>query len=187
MYTIDGGEANVVKTNTASASVTPNVPGGKYVFTIQAADGTSIFNNVHSFTAPEAAVYEGNSFDVSKLSVDLVKTPEGDWNFESIQVSDFTTEFASGDPISIVLRNSENFYLPGSRIKVLYVIRDSYGNVLSKYVSEQTLVWKDIWNGGDPKNGELDIPSVPTNPGQYKLQLYFDGMAVAEKDFTING
>lgn len=186
MYTIDGGEANVVKTNTASASVTPNVPGGKYVFTIQAADGTSIFNNVHSYTAPDAPVYEGNSFDVSKLSVDLVKTPEGDWNFESIRTSDFTTEFASGDPISIVLRNSENFYLPGSRIKVLYVIRDSYGNVLSKYVSEQTLIWKDIWNGGDPKNGELDIPSVPTNPGTYKLQLYFDGMAVAEKDFTIN-
>lgn len=185
MYTIDGGEANVVKTDTASASVTPNVPGGKYVFTIQAADGTSIFNNVHSYTAPEAAVYEGNSFDVNKLSVDLVKTPEGDWNFESIQTSDFTTEFASGDPISIVLRNSENFYLPGSRIKVLYVIRDSYGNVLSRYVSEQTLVWKDIWNGGDTRNGELDIPSVPTNPGQYKLQLYFDGMSVAEKDFTI--
>ena len=117
--------------------------------------------------------------------MDHVKTPEGDWNFECIQTSDFTTEFASGDPISIVLRNSENFYLPGSRIKVLYVIRDSYGNVLSRYVSEQTLVWKDIWNGGDTRNGELDIPSVPTNPGQYKLQLYFDGMSVAEKDFTI--
>ncbi len=186
MYTIDGGEAHVEKADTASATIYPKVPGGKYAFNIQAADGTSIFNNMHSFVVPDAPAYEGNNLDISKLRADLVKTPEGEWYFESIRSDDLTNQFAVGDPISIVLRCSESFYLPGSQTKILYVIRDTYGNVLSKYVVEETVVWKSIWDGGDTKNGELDIPSVPTNPGEYKLQLYFDGMSVAELTFTIS-
>jgi hypothetical protein len=69
---------------------------------------------------------------------------------------------------------------------VLYVIRDSYGNVLGQHTQSEELVWKSIWSGGDSKNGELNLPSTPANPGNYVLNLYFDGMHVADLPFTIS-
>ena len=121
------------------------------------------------------------------LSVDLLKTPEEeDWYFENISADQLTNLFQSGDSISIALRGKDSFYLPGSKTTVLYVIRDSYGNVLAQHSKSQELVWKNIWTGGDSKNGELNVPSTPTNPGNYVLNLYFDGMHVAELPFTIS-
>ena len=118
--------------------------------------------------------------------MDLLKTPDKDtWYYENISDEELTDQFASGDNISIVLRSSGSFYLPGAEVDIQYVIRDSYGNVLPDFVSEEMTYWKKIWTGGDSKNGELDVPKVPTAPGDYVLNLYFNGMAVAELNFTI--
>ena len=186
MYSIDGGQKNVVKCDKASASVTPKISGAKYSFTVQAADGTSLFNNVHTYTCPEASAFEEYGLSVDMLTVDLLKTPDKDtWYYENISDEELTDQFASGDNISIVLRSSGSFYLPGAEVDIQYVIRDSYGNVLPDFVSEEMTYWKKIWTGGDSKNGELDVPKVPTTPGDYVLNLYFDGMAAAQLNFTI--
>ena len=187
LYTIDGSESHVVKCPKASAEIAPRIPGAKYVFTLQSADGVSIFNNIHKHTAADAAAFEANHLTADMLSVDLLKTPEEeDWYFENISADQLTNLFQSGDSISIALRSKDSFYLPGSKTTVLYVIRDSYGNVLAQHSKSQELVWKNIWTGGDSKNGELNVPSTPTNPGNYVLNLYFDGMHVAELPFTIS-
>lgn len=186
MYSIDGSENYVVKCGKASTSITPRIPGANYTFTIQAADGTSIFNNVYSYTVPKADALDMNALSAQMLTVDLLKTPEDEnWHYENISDEVLTTQFTVGDPISVVLRSSDSFYLPGSEVNILYVIRDSYGNVLSHLISEEEVVWKKIWTGGDAKNGELDIPKVPASAGEYVLNLYFDGMTVAEIPFTI--
>lgn len=187
MYTIDGSESHVIKCDGASADISPKIPGAKYVFTLESADGTSIFNNLHSYTTADAQPFEANHLTTDMLTIDLLKTPEEEnWYYENISDDQLTDQFQSGDNISIVLRSSDSFYLPGSRTAVLYVIRDSYGNVLSQHTQEEELIWKNIWTGGDSKNGELDVPSVPTNAGSYVLKLYFDGMLVTELPFTIS-
>ena len=187
MYTIDGNtNKNVVKCAKASASIAPAIPGAKYDFTVQAADTTTIFNSTSTYTCPEAEPFEANALSVDMLTIDLLKTPEeDDWYYENVSGDALTDTFASGDGISIVLRSSDSFYLPGSEVDILYVIRDAYGNVLPEQTAEDTMIWKNIWTGGDVKNGELDIPKVPTAPGKYVLDLYFDGMRVAELSFTI--
>ncbi len=186
MYTIDGGGSYVVSSNKANATVTPRIPGAKYVFTLESADGTTVFNNVHSYTVEEAASFEANKLTADMLTVDLLKTPSGDkWYCENISDEQITDQFQLGDGISLMLRSSDTFYLPGSETKVLFVIRDDYGNVLPQYTQEQTMVWKNIWTGGDSKNGELDLPAVPEYPGEFALSLYFDGQLVAELPFTI--
>ena len=76
--------------------------------------------------------------------------------------------------------------MTGANVDVLYVIRDAYGNILPELTVEETYHWKNIWNGGDAKNGELTLPAAPTAVGDYVLNLYFDGMAVAELNFTIS-
>ena len=75
--------------------------------------------------------------------------------------------------------------MPGYETKILYVFRNSYGNVLTDLVSEETYYWKNIWQAGDPKIGELNLPKLPSAPGDYILQLYFNGKAVADLDFHI--
>ena len=187
LYTIDGSENHVVKSTKTSAEISPKIPGAKYVFNLQSADGVSIFNNVHTFTTADAEPFEANHLTADMLQIDLLKTPEEEnWYCENISNEQLTNQFQTGDRISMVLRSSDSFYLPGSKTSVLYVIRDSYGNVLSQHTKAEELVWKSIWTGGDSKNGELNVPSTPTNPGSYVLNLYFDGMHVAELPFTIS-
>ncbi|MBQ3193379.1 MAG: fibronectin type III domain-containing protein [Oscillospiraceae bacterium] len=186
MYTIDGGEKNVVKCDQASAVITPKIPGAKYDISIHASNGTSIFNNTDVFTVPQAAPFDKNNLKAEQLRVDLVKTPaEEEWTFEDLEEGAIADTFAPGESISIVMRCEDAFYLPGASVKILYVIRDTYGNVLPDYVSEESISWKKIWTRGEATNGELTIPKLPNTSGAYTLDLIFDGMSVASLSFTI--
>ncbi len=187
LYTIDGSSIpSVVKADKASASIAPWIPGAKYQITIQAADGTTVFSGVHTLTAPKAEKFEKHRLSADSLTLNLLKTPEEKgWRYESISDKDLTQVFAPGDSISMVLRSSAPFYLPGAKTQVLYVIRDTHGNVISDLVSQESITWKNIWSGGDAKAGELDVPKAPTIPGEYVLDLYFDGMIVAQLPFTV--
>lgn len=187
MYTIDGSEVpNVIKCADASAVISPRVPGAKYEFTLQAADSTSIFGNVHVYTCADALPFEGHALKAQDVSGHLVKTPEQEnWILENIGTDAFTEKFLSGEKISVVLQAAVSFYLPEQEMKILFVVEDAYGNVLPRYVSQATESWKKIWYEGDYHYGELDIPSVPTEAGDYVLYLYFDGALVAEVPFAI--
>jgi hypothetical protein len=186
IYSIDGGEKNVVKAAKNTAQITPRIPGARYDIQIQATDGTTIFNHGTLYSVPVADPFDKHALTADGLSVDLVKTPEDEkWYYENLGSEAITETFKTGDKISIVLRSKDSFYLPGASVDILYVIRDTFGNVLTNFVSEESVSWKTIWNGGEVKNGELNLPKVPTNPGNYVLNLYFDGMSVAECGFTI--
>lgn len=187
MYSMDGGNTqNVVKCKTASAVIAPKIPDAKYLFTIQAADGTSIFSNVHSYTCPSAEVFSENALPAENIRGMLVKTPDEDsWLFDQLGSEAVTDEFAIGDKISVVLHGTKDFYLPGSEVDILYVIRDAFGNVLPELIGEEQHYWKQIWSDGDYHYAELDLPHVPSAAGDYTLNLYFNGLAVAELEFTI--
>lgn len=115
-----------------------------------------------------------------------MKTPEkSNWRFDDLGESAITSEFASGSQISVVLRTNEAFYYPGAESQILYVIRDSSGNVQANLPFQEKVIWKQIWNGGNPQVGELNVPRAPTIPGSYKLNVYIDNMSVAELDFEI--
>ena len=68
---------------------------------------------------------------------------------------------------------------------ILYIFRDSYGNVLTDLITEASCTWKGIWSKSDVKTGELDIPKLPEVPGNYVLELYFNGGFVTQFDITI--
>ena len=68
----------------------------------------------------------------------------------------------------------------------MYVFRNSYGNVLPELVSMEKVTWKNIWFGGDHLDGELLIPKTPTAPGEYTLQIYFNGKIVKGVEYTVS-
>jgi len=187
MYQIDGSSTpNVVKCTQPSAVISPLIPSAKYQFTIQAADGTSIFGNVKTQAIRNASVYDDHGLSADHITTHLVKTPDTeDWHFESIGTAAYTSEFAVGDKISVVLQGTTNFYVPEDPLDILFVIRDGYGNVIPKYISEATGDWKEIWYAGDYHYGELDVPTAPDAPGDYSLSIYFNGLAITVITFTV--
>ncbi len=188
MYTIDGSDApSVAKSKTPAAVIQPRIPGADYQFTIQAADATSIFGNVYSYTCPEAEAFSGNGLTAEEITSQLVKTPDkSKWTFDSLGDDAVTTQFTVGDGISLVLHGTRDFYLPGSEIDMLFVIEDAHGNVLPSLVSQKKGYWKDLWYDGDYHYAEVDIPKVPSAAGNYRVHLYFDGMKVTSADFSIS-
>ena len=186
-YSIDGGSiSDTVKCSDASAEIGPIVPSAKYVFTVQAADGTSVFSNVYSYTTAEAEPFSENALTADKIEVQLLKTPEKtNWRYEDLDSDVYTDQFAPGDSISLVLHGTTDFYLPGSALDVLYVVEDAYGNILPDLVTLEKRYWKDLWYAGDYHYSELTVPKIPENSGDYVLHLYFNGMSVAEVPFTI--
>ena len=186
MYSIDGSGSNVVKCDKPSAVIKPRIPGAKYQFTIQSADATSIFSNVHSYECPEAEDFSENGLSAEEITGYLLKTPDNPkWTYDNTGSDAFTTEFAPGDSISIVLHGSTNFYLPGTELNILYVIRDAHGNVLPDLVSQEKGYWKDIWYAGDYHYGELNLPTAPETAGDYSLSIYFNGARVTTMDFSV--
>ncbi|MGM9588771.1 MAG: protein kinase [Faecousia sp.] len=188
MYTLDGNseQANVVKCETATAVVTPRIPSAAYHFVLQAADSTSVFNGQHSFVCPSADVFTFQGLSANKIRAHLLVTPEAeDWTVGSVGKDAFADTFQVGDSISVALIASDNFNLPEAPIEVTYVIRDGGGNVLSKYISDETRDWKDIWYDDDYHNGELTIPEVPQEPGDYSVSIYFNHLAVTVINFSI--
>lgn len=189
MYTIDGSESSsVIKSDSASIAVSPQIPGADYQFTVHAADSTSIFGNVFDYTCPEAPdfAYADAGLAAQDIEGHLVKTPDQEgWQFDSMSEEDFTDQFQVGDGISVVLHGTTNFHLPGYELKILYVIEDAHGNVFPDLISEDSDWWKELWYAGDYHYGELDVPIVPTNPGNYQLTVYFNGMKVTSLPFSI--
>lgn len=187
LYSVDGASIpQVIKCEDASAVISPRIPGAKYKFIIQAADGTSVLNSVYSYECPETTPFEQHRLSAETVTAQLLKTPETEkWRYETISDSDFTDTFVSGDKISVVLRAESPFYLPGSETRILYVYRDTHGNVISDVIYQEKVYWKDIWSGGDAKTGELNIPTAPTKSGSYVLDIYIDGMTMASVPLTI--
>lgn len=182
----DAKEQSIVKAKTNSAEISPRIPGTKYRIEIQAANNTTVFNGVHTYSSPNAEVFEKHGLSADKITADLLKTPsDPQWTYETADPAAFTSTFASGDNVSVVLKASAKFYLPKDEMEILYVIRDGNGNVLSDYISQAKKTWEDIWYAGDYQIGELDVPSVPKEPGEYSLSIYFNNAAITYTTFTI--
>lgn len=185
-YSADGSGSQTVPCEKTSAKIAPLIPGANYTFTLLAADERTVFNSTTVYQAKDAEAFKEHNFNMDNVSFNLLKTPEdANWSFETISDSDLTDIFQVGDSASLVMQSSSTIYTPSNKVKALFVFRNSYGSVMTELVTEQTLVWKDIWMTGDTKVGEIDIPTIPSVPGAYQMDLYFNGGLAATFDITI--
>ena len=187
MYALDEADTqqNIVKCETTTAVIDNRIPNSTYHFEIQAADSTSVFNSRHSFACPDVGIYSNQGLSADKVTAHLLVTPQQEgWTLESTG-ENFSETFHSGESISVVLKANDSFYLPEMDIDILYVIRDEEDNVLSAYISREVRDWKDLWYADNYHNGELTIPKVPAQAGNYTVSIYFDNLYMASADFSI--
>lgn len=186
-YTVDGSvfEA-VVQCESSSAVVEPRIPGANYAFEVQSARVvTTIFGGTHSYSCPNAQTFKDHDANVSTWTFKMCKTPsKADWTYRNLKDEDYTTTFTVGEKISFVIRSVTGHYYDRLNKTILYVIRDSEGNVLPEITGKETQDWYEMWDGTYPY-ANLTLPKAPEEPGAYKLYLYFDGAAVCVLDFTV--
>lgn len=186
MYRLDNGNnQEVVRCDTNSAVITSRIPGVKYTFEIQTADASTVFTDGEfTYECPEPEAFDEHSIVVSLWKFDLCRTPNmNNWNYQNVSRADYTDTFKLGEEISFIIRGTRH-YIPDVDISILYVIRDSEGNIVNELTATETRNWYKMWNETYP-NTALTIPKAPTKAGEYSMSLYFNGKSVTTLDFTV--
>lgn len=186
LYTIDNGEnQEVTRTSECSATISPVVPGATYSFTLQTESGVTVFNGSFTAQTPEAKKFEGFTVTADHMTAVMCKSDTMDeWKYNDWSApnkSEFAVNtFAAGEKASIAIRLSKQYESVVETVVTQFVIRDAQGAVVSAASASNT------WNKMFYKyNCQLDIPSLPTTPGEYTIEVYFNGMAVHEQGFTV--
>lgn len=184
MYSLDGSESQEVITCTgAEATIEQRIPRATYDLTIKAADGSTVFGGTEQYTCPAAENLNVNGAKTESITMNLLTTPETeDWTHKDVSEDDFITAFPVDAKASVLLTNSEKMSYPNTATEILYVIRNAEGKVQPKLLRTVTTPWNTIWKN---KNCTLDIPVMPSETGDYTLEIYFNGALAATKDFKV--
>lgn len=185
LYSIDGMRVTEsISCDDNSAAISPRIPGAKYRIQIQAADGNTILNSVHTLRCPDAPKLSFNDLTADTLEGFLVKTPDdANWSYDSVTAAQ---DFRSGESVSAVLHATAEFYRPGAPAQILYVIRNSQGSAMPNLTSVQNTYWHEIWSKRDYHYGQLDLPMIPTGPGKYTAEIYINGQFAIALPFTVS-
>lgn len=181
-YSINGSspqELTCDEDNTATLST--EIPGVQYTFTLQAADGTPLLGNVVNYETPDSEKFSGYGVSADTMEFSMCKTPKAkDWDRYDLRKSDYTTTFESGTKASFLVRMLQQYSTSPDDITSLFVIRNEDGMIVS--TSSVTRTWTSMWY----KNYcELDIPAIPQTAGKYTVSVYFNGMLAKEQTFKV--
>lgn len=184
MYSLDGSEFQEVITCTgAEAVIEQRIPKATYDLSIKAADGSTVFGGIEQYTCPAAENLNSNGAKTESITMNLLTTPEKeDWTHKDVTEDDFITAFPVDAKASVLLTNSEKMSYPNTATAVMYVFRNAEGKVQPKLLRTVTTPWNTIWKN---KNCTLDIPVMPSETGDYTLEIYFNGALAATKDFKV--
>lgn len=181
-YTATGyPERQVIKTDTPTALISPAIPGTAYEITIACAEGNTVFGGTASFQAAEAPAFSDYLVSAEDFVFLMCPTPDHPaWGQYDVPESAYTTTFAPGANASFAIFLIKQYDISEDSIESLVVIRDSSGNVLDTLSVTRT--WTQMWYQGFSK---LDLEPLPSVPGSYTAEVYYNGAHVTTHSFTI--
>ena len=182
VYTIDGSEhSQIIRTDKNSAEITPVVPGSTYSISIQLESGATVFGGTTTYKTAEAKKFEGYLITSDRVVFKMCKRPnKNNWSYTNVPNGDYTDTFKVGTKAAFVARLRNQYNISSDVITTMYVIRDESGKLISSETTAQT--WTSMWY---KYYGELDIPSIPSVPGNYTIEVYFNGAWVHEQSFKV--
>ena len=182
----DGSDPlEVITTADNTAELAALIPGAHYKLTFQAADGTTVFNDTYSFDVPEAEDFEDYWLTRSNITLSMCRTPEQEyWSRRDLTDEDFTTTFSADEKASFSMSLNRSYAISDDQIVITFVTRDSNGKPVS--IDSYTQNWSSLWyTQKGNRYGQLNIPTLPTESGDYTIEIYFNGQAVGTQEFTI--
>lgn len=182
LYTIEDAAAQELTCDSGNQiTISPVVPGCKYTFTLQTADGNTVLGGYHEYTTQDASKFEGYGVTAEHMEFMMCKTPAfSGWDRYDLSRSDYRTEFTVGEHASFLIRMHHAYDTSSDEITALFVIRDGNGEIVSTPSVSST--WTNMWYRN---YCELDVPSIPQTPGNYNISVYFNGFLVNENPFYV--
>ena len=182
LYSIDGSvQREILRSNTNSVTVSPVIPGAVYAFTIQQEDSSTVFGGTASYTAAEAQEFSGYNVSASTMKISMCKAPSATgWTYADLADDDYRITFKSGEHAGFVLMMAQKYNTSNDSITAMYVIRDANGVPVSWDCNQRT--WTEMWN---QNYCHLTVPTLPAEPGNYTIDVYFNSQFVFNSSFTI--
>ena len=182
LYTASGyPEQQVIRTDSASATLSNVIPGTAFTFTIQTAGGSTVFGGSAAYEAPAAESFAGFMLTAADLTFRMCKTPENPaWSQADVPEANYVNTFAPGEKASFAIFIGTVYGVSEESVRTLAVIRDESGNVVDTV--SVTRSWSSMWYRNF---GKLDLFELPTAPGNYTVEVYFNEMLATTQNFTI--
>ncbi len=182
---LDGNDVpdreEVLRTETNSAVLAPAIPNSAYSFTIQAADGSTVFQGNFTSQTPDAPAFHDYDLTPEDFVFVMCVAPDAEsWTYGDVPMTDYTNTFTLGQKAAILGRTYSLYNYDWDEVTTLYIIRNQNGDLIS--ANTQARTWVAILHGG---YCELAIPVMPEAAGEYTVSVYFDGAFVTEQSFTV--
>ena len=174
-YETAEGESPVsLTTETNSLTLSDPIPNVTYRFTVTNADEFRVGGMAETQCATGSAP-DFDAYGVSDVELSLYVLED-----ESDEPAD---TFTTGQHIAFAVQASYDATEEDKNVKTLYVIRDSSGLPVYVYRNDDPgRSWSGSWTTARHTG---DLPDMPQEPGEYTLEIYFDGGLLAEERFTV--
>ena len=172
---------SAVATNGTYGRIEGVVPGAAYTIRLQLKDGTTVIAGTQTVTVPEAQPFNDYGATAEGMVWQMCLRPEDPaWVWWA--VTNFQESFTADQKAGFVARLTNRYAVSGDPITIVYAVRDAEGKLVSAHVA--TEAWSNMWY---QFYGEFDVPALPQTPGQYTLDIYFNGASAHHQEFTITG
>lgn len=181
-YSVDNSPVQELPCEETPDAVIPNfIPGSVYSIQLKTADGSDVLGGNLTFKTSKAKKFSGYTVTASDMRFKLCRTPKkSNWSEKDLKASDYTSTFKVGEKASFLIALTKSYNSLSEKVSTLMVFRDTENSVVLTAVSERT--WRQMWYEG---KCELDIPELPSTPGQYTISVYMNGMLAGESRITI--
>lgn len=181
LYTVDGGNKQLVTSNTTSCIISPAVPGGHFQISFELPGGISLFGGYAEFNVPAAEDFNGYKVSKSNMTFQMCRTPsKAGWKWSDVPKKDYVTEFSHTGKASFFVKLSTNPGKSDDHVVTLFVIRDSNGIPVA--ANAHTRTWNSMW---DNRYCVIEMPIMPQTAGSYTVDIYFNGGHVHTQNFTV--
>jgi len=185
LYTVDGGQPQVIQCDSAatSAVISPLLPGSHYSITIQPTGGGTVYGGTYEFDTSVAPLFSGYWVTSEHMVFRMCRRPAAEnWDQSHLRPEDYTTVFHPGEKAAFVINLNHEYTTSNDKIDILFVVRNAEGVPVSFQTLTRT--WTYMWYQGI---GIQDIPAMPEAPGNYTVEVYYNGASAASQSFTIAG
>ena len=185
-YSVVGiGNEFTVRCNENTAVINSLIPNATYHIQLEDNNGTVLLGSRTEITTGAAVNFnkQFENFTVSRsdLNFYMCRTPKRpNWGRYDLTDSDYTTTFRIGESASFLVRANKSCYTSSESITTMYVIYKEDGTPI--LTAQDTRVWSNMWSN---YNCKLEIPAMPTETGNYTIEVYFNGGLANSQAFTI--
>jgi len=180
IYSIDEDSTEYVASAEGTTAKIENlVPNSQYTLKLQLADGTTVLNDTTVVSIPEAAPFANYTVSAADMKLTMCLVPEvADWTHKN--VTTYKDSYVIGEKAGFVMRLYRTYMTSPDNIATLFVIRNSEGKIVKIGSTSQS--WTSMWF---QSYGELTIPEMPTEAGEYTIEIYFNSAFVHKQNFSI--